>query len=217
MSKSQPTARRHARHARCLRVKQCRACADDNGGDEQHPEATGSSKRRHAERHDHHGDGKPIGFGLEIARQAEQWLQQTGGDLLAECQQTNLQITQPVCLLQHRIKRREKELQQVVEQMGSAHCKNNGQGRTLRFGRRWGRNVGHGNASGQFALSYPGGRGRAIIVAQELGSRLLAHGLPMGAPQLSRMLPVFWRRTCQAKASSMRCGVCPPRATARSK
>ena len=68
-------------------MEEGRAGAHDHGGDEQPDEAIGKCQAQNAGGDDDQRQGQTIGIGLEIAAQAENRLEETGGDLLAQRKQ----------------------------------------------------------------------------------------------------------------------------------
>ena len=94
----------------------------------------GEGEREQAEQRRAHARHHRIGPGLAVGDIAEQRLEQRRGDLEGERDQADLHEIEAIGVLDQRIHRRDHRLDQVVEQMRAAQCRQNGHERAVRRG-----------------------------------------------------------------------------------
>ena len=110
--------------------------ADEAGGKQQRPEMGGVGEQDEAAQGRAHAAGERIGQRAAVGVDADQRLQQRGGDLEGEGDQADLAEIERVVLLEDRVDGRQQRLDHVVEQMGEADGEEDGERRGAAAGGR---------------------------------------------------------------------------------
>jgi hypothetical protein len=106
-----------------------RSRADQHGADQQHRIAAGVRQHDEADECRAHADDQRVGLRPAVGIEADDGLQQRGGELEGQRDEADLAEVEAVGVLDQRIDRRQQRLHHVVEQMREAERQDDGEGR----------------------------------------------------------------------------------------
>ncbi len=113
-------ARSHPSHARRFRMEDRGAGADQRRGDQQYAIAGRDRQQQQSRQRETHADRQRMRLRMLVGVQADQRLQQRGGDLIGQRQQPDLHEAQIEAALEHWVDRQDQRLDHVVEHVGEA-------------------------------------------------------------------------------------------------
>ena len=163
------------RRARRLGVKNRAADADHRHRDQQQRIIPAERQRHEAGQRERHRRGQGVGHRAPVGEEADQRLQQRGGDLESEGDQSGLEKRQRELLAKHRIQRRGERLHHVVEHVRAAGGEQNAVGRGAAR-RGWPR-----SKRGRRAPARAGFRARVKGISRSNAARPTA-GAPQNVP-----------------------------------
>jgi len=128
-----PAARGHARYAGSFRMKDRGADADRRRSDDNAEKVMRRGEQQQAAEGKAHADCQRIGLGLSVGIDADERLQQRGGQLEGQGDQADLTEVEAEFFLEDRIDGREERLNRVIQKVREAQCEKQSEDRG--FGR----------------------------------------------------------------------------------
>ncbi len=146
LRKAMTPARSEPRHARGFRVEDGGTEADQAGSDQQQLEIAGIAEQDQAAQRARHADRQGIGHRPAVGDDADEGLQQRGGDLEGHRQKADLDEVEIVIRLEERVERSKQRLHDIVQHVAEADGHKDRHRRLLETGRILAQH-GHGHSS----------------------------------------------------------------------